>query len=86
VVSLTKKHCGYMGNPALHPFIYRCATRDILIVQINPINSPGTPRRARDIFDRVNEITFNSSLMAEFRVVQFDTLQLRRREPESWAV
>jgi len=67
---------GYMGNPALHPFIYRCATRDILIVQINPINSPGTPRRARDIFDRVNEITFNSSLMAELRAIQFVTRQL----------
>jgi NTE family protein len=64
---------GYMGNPALHPFIYRCTTRDILIVQINPIDCPGTPRRAREILDRVNEITFNSSLLAELRAIEFVT-------------
>lgn len=67
---------GYMGNPALHPFIYRCATRDIIIVQINPIDAPGTPMRARDILDRVNEITFNSSLMGELRAIEFVTRQL----------
>ncbi|MDQ3797006.1 MAG: patatin-like phospholipase family protein, partial [Pseudomonadota bacterium] len=67
---------GYMGNPALHPFIYRCATRDILIVQINPIEAPGTPKRAREILDRLNEITFNSSLMAELRAIEFVTRQL----------
>ncbi|MDN5849076.1 MAG: patatin-like phospholipase family protein [Nitrococcus sp.] len=67
---------GYMGNPALHPFIYRCATRDIVIVQINPIDAPGTPKSARDILDRVNEITFNSSLMGELRAIEFVTRQL----------
>ncbi|MBA2490326.1 MAG: patatin-like phospholipase family protein [Gammaproteobacteria bacterium] len=64
---------GYMGNPALHPFIYRCATRDIVIVQINPIDSPHTPKRARDILDRINEINFNSSLLAELRAIEFVT-------------
>jgi NTE family protein len=67
---------GYMGNPALHPLIYHCVTRDIVIVQINPIDSPETPTRARDILDRVNEITFNSSLLAELRVIEFVTRQL----------
>lgn len=67
---------GYMGNPALHPFIYRCATRDIVIVQINPIDAPGIPVRAREILDRVNEITFNSSLMGELRAIEFVTRQL----------
>lgn len=67
---------GYAGNPALHPFIYRCASRDIVIVQINPIEAPGTPRGARDILDRVNEITFNSSLLAELRAIEFVTRQL----------
>lgn len=64
---------GYMGNPALHPFIYRVATRDVLIVQINPIDRRGTPMRARDILDRINEINFNSSLMAELRAIEFVT-------------
>lgn len=67
---------GYSGNPPLHPFIYRCVTRDVLIVQINPINSPGTPVRARDILDRINEITFNSGLMAELRAIEFVGRQL----------
>jgi NTE family protein len=67
---------GYMGNPALSPFIYRCTARDVLIVQINPIDAPGTPKHAREILDRVNEITFNSSLMAELRAIEFVTRQL----------
>ncbi len=67
---------GYTGNPALHPLIYRCAARDIIIVQINPIDVPNVPRRARDILDRVNEITFNSSLLGELRAIDFVTRQL----------
>lgn len=67
---------GYVGNPALHPLIYRCAARDIVIVQVNPTETSGVPRRARDILDRVNEITFNSSLLAELRAIEFVTRQL----------
>lgn len=67
---------GYTGNPALHPLIYRCAVCDIVIVQINPINVPNIPKTARDIQDRVNEITFNSSLLAELRAIRFVTRQL----------
>lgn len=67
---------GYMGNPPLHPFIYRCASRDIVIVQINPIDSPDLPVRARDILDRVDEINFNSGLMAELRAIEFVGRQL----------
>lgn len=67
---------GYTGNPALHPLIYSCNVRDIVIVQINPIDVPDIPRTARDILDRVNEITFNSSLLAELRAIRFVTRQL----------
>ncbi|MBP6018921.1 MAG: patatin-like phospholipase family protein [Burkholderiaceae bacterium] len=67
---------GYSGNPALHPLIYRCVGRDILIVQINPINVPEVPRTAQEIQDRINEITFNSSLLAELRAIRFVTRQL----------
>jgi NTE family protein len=62
---------GYMGNPALHPFSYRCASRDIVLVQINPLCCQETPKTAREILNRVNEITFNSSLMAELRAIDF---------------
>ena len=60
---------GYMGNPVLFPFIEHSPAADILIVQINPMNRPGTPTSAREILNRVNEITFNSSLLQELWVI-----------------
>ncbi|MDH3689614.1 MAG: patatin-like phospholipase family protein [Gammaproteobacteria bacterium] len=62
---------GYMGNPVLFPFFDACETEDVVIVQINPIERKDTPKTARDIIDRVNEITFNSSLLKEFRAIDF---------------
>ncbi|MFO7557409.1 MAG: patatin-like phospholipase family protein [Desulfobacterales bacterium] len=62
---------GYMGNPVLFPFFYQCKSRDIVIVQINPLGCQETPKTARDILNRVNEITFNSSLLSELRAVDF---------------
>jgi NTE family protein len=64
---------GYMGNPALFPLIYACTTCDILVVHINPIERPDVPTTARDIMNRVNEISFNSSLMREMRAIAFVT-------------
>ncbi|MEM9794635.1 MAG: patatin-like phospholipase family protein, partial [Pseudomonadota bacterium] len=60
---------GYMGNPVLLPFIDESPCADIVIVQINPIRRDGTPRSAREIQNRVNEITFNASLMKELRMI-----------------
>jgi NTE family protein len=64
---------GYMGNPALFPLIYSCESRDILIVHVNPIERPDKPTSAREIMNRVDEISFNSSLMREMRAVAFIT-------------
>jgi NTE family protein len=64
---------GYMGNPALFPLIYSCQSRDILIVHVNPLERPDKPMSAREIMNRVNEISFNSSLMREMRAVAFVT-------------
>jgi NTE family protein len=64
---------GYMGNPALFPLIYSCQSRDILVVHINPMERPDVPTTARDIMNRVDEISFNSSLMREMRAVAFVT-------------
>ena len=44
--------------------------REILLVQINPERRSGTPSTASDIMHRVNEITFNASLLAELRVIE----------------
>ena len=64
---------GYMGNPALFPLIYSRQSRDILIVHVNPIERPDKPTSAGDIINRVNEISFNSSLMREMRAIAFVT-------------
>jgi NTE family protein len=60
---------GYGGNPALYPFFYDTATQDILLVQINPVERSETPRSAREILNRVNEITFNAALLRELRAI-----------------
>ena len=62
---------GYMGNPALFPFFNSSASSDIVLVQINPIERKTTPRTAREIVNRVNEISFNSSLLKELRAIEF---------------
>lgn len=64
---------GYMGNPALYPLIYNCQAQDVVIIRINPIVRKGVPQTARDIDNRLNEITFNSSLMREMRAIAFVT-------------
>jgi len=62
---------GYAGNPVLYPFAYHSESQDIVIVQINPLNCQETFRAARDILNRVNEITFNASLLQELRAIDF---------------
>jgi NTE family protein len=64
---------GYVGNPPIFPLIYAGGTNDILIVQINPINIPEVPKTARAILDRINTLSFNSSLMREMRAIDFMT-------------
>ena len=62
---------GYSGNPAIHPLIYRCQSSDILLVQINPLARDKRPNTAHEILDRVNELTFNASLLAQMRAIDF---------------
>jgi NTE family protein len=62
---------GYVGNPPLFPFFRSSKSDDIVLVQTNPIEREETPQTARDILNRVNEITFNASLTSEFRAIGF---------------
>jgi NTE family protein len=64
---------GYIGNPAIYPLIYDTETPDVLIVHINPIERPDVPKTAPEISNRINEISFNSSLMREMRAIAFVT-------------
>ena len=62
---------GYLGNPALYPLHQGTRTRDILLVQINPVERRETPRTPQEIQNRLNEITFNANLMRELRAIDF---------------
>jgi NTE family protein len=62
---------GYLANPAIFPFFYATESEDVLLVQINPLERKEVPTSRKDIMNRVNEITFNSSLMSEFRAIEF---------------
>ena len=62
---------GFSGNPAIHPLIYNCTGRDILLVQINPIKRDKLPTTSAEIMDRINEVTFNAGLVAEMRAIDF---------------
>ncbi len=64
---------GYMGNPAIFPFFRTTDTDDVVIVAINPVERRMTPRTQAEILNRINEITFNSSLIAEYRAIDFVT-------------
>jgi NTE family protein len=60
---------GYVGNPTITPLVRECASSDTILVQVNPVERPGTPRTAREILDRLNEVSFNSPLMKELRMI-----------------
>lgn len=64
---------GYMGNPALFPFFKGCDSADIMIVQINPVERRETPDTPQEIQNRINEITFNASMLKELRAIDFIT-------------
>lgn len=68
---------GYTGNPALWPLFYEAESRDLLLVHVNPVVRDKLPTQAYEIENRLNEITFNASLLRELRAVAFVQKLLR---------
>jgi NTE family protein len=64
---------GYAGNPPIFPLIYNCSSPDVVIVQLSPVRRDELPHGSLEIFNRVNEISFNSSLLREMRAIHFVT-------------
>jgi NTE family protein len=60
---------GYSGNPTITPLVRDCDSQDTLLVAVNPVERPGTPRSAREILDRLNEVSFNATLLKELRMI-----------------
>lgn len=62
---------GFMGNPPIYPLIDHTDSNDILLLKVNPVTIEEVPTTVSEIQDRINDISFNSSLMAEMRMVYF---------------
>lgn len=62
---------GFTGNPPLLPLVESAPADDILLVQITPLLRKDTPTAARDIMQRVSEITFSSAVDAELRAIDY---------------
>jgi NTE family protein len=60
---------GYSGNPTITPLVRECTSKDTILVQINPVERPALPRSARDILNRLNEVSFNAVLLKELRMI-----------------
>ncbi len=62
---------GYVGNPPLFPLVDETDVRDVVLVQVNPLERPDIPKTPYEIMNRLNEITFNASLTKELRSLGF---------------
>ncbi len=62
---------GYTGNPALFPLFNKDLPDDIVVVNINPLHREALPYDPQSIQNRINEISFNSSLLREMRAIDF---------------
>jgi NTE family protein len=60
---------GYAGNPTITPLVRESEAHDTILVQINPTERPESPRSAAEILNRLNEISFNSPLAKELRMI-----------------
>jgi NTE family protein len=60
---------GYTGNPTMMPLISECKSDDTILVPLNPVERPGTPRTAREILNRLNEVAFNAVLLKELKMI-----------------
>jgi NTE family protein len=63
----------FTGNPAIFPLVYDCEARDILMVHITPSERPGVPTTSPSIMNRMQEISFNTSLIREMRAIAYVT-------------
>ena len=60
---------GYSGNPTMTPLVQECVSDDTILVAINPVERPTMPRSAREILNRLNEVSFNAVLLKELRMM-----------------
>lgn len=60
---------GYLGNPPLAPLLDHA--HDVMLVLVNAFHRDAMPpHSARAILDRLNEITFNASVVLEINAIE----------------
>lgn len=60
---------GYSGNPTMTPLVRELDSDDTILIPINPVQRPGTPKSAAEIMNRLNEVSFNAVLLKELRMI-----------------
>lgn len=60
---------GYSGNPTIAPLVRECVSQDTFLVQINPVVRNDAPRSASEIHNRINEVSFNATLLKELKMI-----------------
>jgi NTE family protein len=61
----------FTGNPAIFPLLLYTQSPDILMVHITPAGRPGVPTTSPSIMNRMQEISFNATLIREMRTLTF---------------
>ena len=73
---------GYAGNPAIFPLYNKELPEDVVIVSINPMRRDEVPKSAIEIQNRINEISFNATLLGELRSIEFVKRLIRQGKIE----
>jgi NTE family protein len=60
---------GFSANPDVLTLASESPVEDTLIIQLNPLERPASPRTARDIAAQVNTITFNQPLIRDAETI-----------------
>lgn len=56
---------GYSGNPPLFPLLRPDPPAELILIRVQPRHRPGQPHDMEEIFNRLNEIAFQSTLETE---------------------
>lgn len=75
---------GYSGNPTITPLVRECKSHDTFVVQINPVLRPEAPVTAAEIHNRINEVSFNATLLKELKMIALLRQVADANDGEGW--
>ncbi len=72
----------FTSNPAIFPLLFNCDSPDIVMIHITPADRPGIPTTSPSIMNRMQEISFNASLIREMRTIAYLTTLIEAGKAE----